>query len=320
MPRSPLRRWHVILNRDGGTMRDLDAGETAERIRAIAGGLGIDAEVDARPGSEIVAALDAATAAPKAEAIVVGGGDGTISAAAARLVGKDAALGVLPLGTMNLFARTLDVPFGLEEAVTALATGEIQEITVGEANGRVFVNHVSFGLHPWLIRHRERQLHRRRGSKIVASLIAFVRGLIRQPRVEMEMAVDGDATPLSTPLAIIAATPFAEHDGPVPRSGDPSWPRLAMYLAVDGGRLGMLRLAMSAAAGHWQGNEQFRYLETEQLTVTPRRRRVLVSVDGEVVEMTERIEIASRPRALKVLRPAPSRPATPDAAVAAVPA
>lgn len=78
--------------------------------------------------------------------VVVGGGDGTVSYAAGRVAGSNVVLGVLPLGTANDFARTLEIPSNLAEACAAIADGEVVDIDLGRANGEPFLNVASVGL------------------------------------------------------------------------------------------------------------------------------------------------------------------------------
>jgi diacylglycerol kinase (ATP) len=82
--------------------------------------------------------------------VVVGGGDGTMSCAAGVLAdlskSNRAVLGVLPLGTANDFARSLDIPRGLDAASEVLATGKIVDVDLGRANSAPFLNVASLGL------------------------------------------------------------------------------------------------------------------------------------------------------------------------------
>src|SRR6185503_16647759 len=95
--------------------------------------------------------------ASDADAVVIGGGDGTVSAAADRAVRHGKPIGVLPLGTLNHFARDLGMPPDLRDAVRAIATGVVREVDVGEVNGRVFVNNSSIGVYPTVVRDRDEQ-------------------------------------------------------------------------------------------------------------------------------------------------------------------
>lgn len=90
-------------------------------------------------------ALDAAVAGAP-DLLVVAGGDGTLSAAGRRLSGLDIALGVLPVGTTNNFARSLGLPVRLEAAVAALAAGKVADVDLGAADERAFTNMVSVGV------------------------------------------------------------------------------------------------------------------------------------------------------------------------------
>src|SRR5205085_3689399 len=94
-----------------------------------------------------------------------GGGDGTQSAIASRLAGTQLVHGVLPLGTLNHFAKDLGIPLQLDEAVRTLAEGRVLEVDVGEVNGRVFINNSSLGLYPEIVRERELQQMRLGKSK-----------------------------------------------------------------------------------------------------------------------------------------------------------
>src|SRR4051794_30612385 len=121
-----MRRVAVVINaRSGGLLgREQAAEEVAERLEA-AGLEAILIAEDAAP--DLDARLDLALATG-AEAIIVGGGDGTISAAAQRLAGTATALGILPLGTMNMLAKDLGIPLDLTAAAAALAAGTTRVI------------------------------------------------------------------------------------------------------------------------------------------------------------------------------------------------
>src|SRR5436190_16912798 len=79
------------------------------------------------------------------DAVIAAGGDGTVSAVANGLAGTAMPLGVLPLGTLNHFARDIGMPTELADAARAIRDGATERIDVGEINGRVFVNNSSIG-------------------------------------------------------------------------------------------------------------------------------------------------------------------------------
>src|SRR5690606_33103300 len=109
-------RFKVVLNRDGGTLRTFDLDAFVERLHTVLLRAGHEVEVAVITGNELEDALDAALESD-CDVVMVGGGDGTVSAAAGRMMAQDKALAVLPAGTMNLFARSLAIPLDLDEAV-----------------------------------------------------------------------------------------------------------------------------------------------------------------------------------------------------------
>jgi YegS/Rv2252/BmrU family lipid kinase len=99
-----------------------------------------------------------------ADRIVVGGGDGTLSTAAGVIAGTGAALGVLPLGTANDFARTLGIPGDLGRAAAVIARGQVRVVDVGRAGRRAFLNAASVGVSSALTRKLRGVLKRRAGA------------------------------------------------------------------------------------------------------------------------------------------------------------
>jgi diacylglycerol kinase (ATP) len=83
---------------------------------------------------------------PPPDLLIFGGGDGSLTAAAARLAHRDTALGVLPLGTTNNFARSLGMPMRLADAIAALAAGKVADVDLAQAGEHLFANMASIGL------------------------------------------------------------------------------------------------------------------------------------------------------------------------------
>jgi diacylglycerol kinase family enzyme len=111
-----------------------------------------------RPGQLAEHLADALALEP--DLLIAGGGDGTISETARHLAHRDVALGLLPLGTTNNFARTLGIPLDLEGALGVLADGKVADVDLGEAAGRIFTNLVSVGLSAQVAEHVPHRLKR----------------------------------------------------------------------------------------------------------------------------------------------------------------
>lgn len=174
-------RVRVVLNT--ASRRGAEAVEDVRRLLADVG-LG-HARLDAVPvGAALDAALDAALE-DDPDLLVVGGGDGSLSAAAGKVAGTSTALGVLPLGTANDFARTLQVPSALAEAVRTLSTGMVVDVDLGRARAfgpgcasavsRPFLNVASTGLSVGVTERLSPRLKKRLGPLAypVATLSAY---------------------------------------------------------------------------------------------------------------------------------------------------
>ncbi|MFC6519837.1 diacylglycerol/lipid kinase family protein [Undibacterium arcticum] len=151
------KRTAVIINASAGNGH---TSEWASRLADKFQSHGMSAQVTlARSGDQILEASQFA-ARDGYDVIVAGGGDGTINTVASALVGTDIAFGVLPLGTLNHFAKDLHIPLDLDAAVRNIAARHSVKIDAAEVNGRIFLNNSSLGLYPDIVRHRETQQRR----------------------------------------------------------------------------------------------------------------------------------------------------------------
>ncbi|HXF39554.1 MAG TPA: diacylglycerol kinase family protein, partial [Blastocatellia bacterium] len=130
----------VIINAASGA-----AGKEKARdqLAKLFGKRGVDARISFAKSS--VQLFEHAERAAKGDArtVVAGGGDGTINAVASRLIDTDKTLGVLPLGTLNHFAKDLKIPLDLQGAVKTIIANHVVPVDVGEVNGHIFINNSS---------------------------------------------------------------------------------------------------------------------------------------------------------------------------------
>src|SRR6185437_11967871 len=135
----------VLLNRNGGAFAA--DPKLAEKVSKALTAAGIDAEIERLSGGECAVRFRAIAEAGD-PLLIVGGGDGTIGAAASALAGTETTLGILPLGTLNHFARDLGIPSDLQEAAELIARKTDRRVDVGEMNDRIFINNSAIGLYP----------------------------------------------------------------------------------------------------------------------------------------------------------------------------
>jgi diacylglycerol kinase family enzyme len=236
----------------------------------------------------------------KSDAIVAGGGDGTVSAVASALVGTGIPLGILPLGNMNQFARDLHVPTDIEAAARSLLIGHIAHVDVGEVNGRVFLNTATVGINPAALCGTGRWPWAR-PANWAAWLQALGSTLSRHPFLRVTGA-DGHGD-RRTPFLLVANERHA-----IPAPG--GWRlhvnsrQLVLWLYRDVGRWELLQLA---ARGLFRGatiGEDMEMLAVSEFAAESNRRYIRVVLDGEPCWMQPPLRCSIRRQALRVIVPA----------------
>ena len=289
----------IIINDAAGS--DTTA-EVRARIAEAFHNLGAEAHfLIARSGEEIVD-LARRAAAGDAGPVVAGGGDGTISAVASVLIETDRTLGVLPLGTLNHFAKDLNIPLALRESVRTLED-TVAQVDVGEVNGRFFLNNSGLGLYPMVVRHREKLQDRLGHGKWPAFLWAALSVLRRYPFLVVRVNADDLESVRRTPFIFIGNNEYETAGFEVGTRKRLDAGRLCLYMARRTGRLGLLRFALRALAGTLQNEKDFDALCTEEVYIETKRKRVHVAIDGEVTVMPIPLHYRIRRGALRVLVP-----------------
>jgi diacylglycerol kinase family enzyme len=296
----------VILNSESGTTRRV--GEDILRAQLAAGfeAHGIDAEIVAVPGREVpgIASRRIHDAAPLA-AIAAAGGDGTIRSVAQELVGSGVPFGILPLGTLNHFARDIGVPLDLGRAIAAIAGGRTVAVDAAEVNGRIFVNNSSIGLYPEMLRDRDRQQRRTKRGKWLAMTIAFFR-VLRHPRSRrLSIEVAGSQRWRRTPFAFVGNNNYGLDLFELGRRASISNGALCLFVANTTGCFGLVKLIVRAAFGRLDQTRDFEQTSVPSLVIHSRRRALTVSLDGEVERLAPPLLYRSRPGSLLVLAPVP---------------
>jgi YegS/Rv2252/BmrU family lipid kinase len=293
-------RIAVVLNASSGHG---EATKVAARLQEIFGAAGREAHIAlASGGGELRSAVRQAVEAG-CDPLVAGGGDGTINTAASAVVGREIALGVLPLGTLNHFAKDLGIPLDLEQAAKIILEGTWCRVDVGEVNGRFFLNNSSLGVYPAIVRLRERYRATFRG-KWIAAFWAALTVMRRNPFMAVKLHVEGQEMIRRTPLLLVANNEYRTTGIHAGTRESIAQGRLALYVLSAERRPGLLRLALKTIL---EGAERVKELDlftVEEVAVETRRRRLQVALDGEVVTLESPLHYRIRPGALKVHVPA----------------
>ena len=309
-------RIQILVNAAGGTVRRTGgmAGQRARILEAFAGHDRMRIDLVPSTGDELGAAAERALAAVRRDeldAIVVGGGDGSVGTVAGVLAGSGAPLGVLPLGTLNHFAKDLGIPSDLAAAAGVIAAGHVRSVDVAEVNGRTFVNNSSIGLYPHMVTHRDRQAKLLGIGKPLATLLASLHTLQRFPRRRLWIQAAGRHEHYRSPCLFVGNNEYGLDLLTLGTRQCLDAGELCVYVARPRGPLGLVWLALRAAFGGIDAARDLDMLRLDEVEVGSRARRLLVSRDGEVEVMRPPLRYRSRAGELRVLAPAPAPAAAP---------
>lgn len=294
----------TVLNRDGGTLKSTDLTRYRSHLQSVFERAGHDFECRIVTGAQIVAALEEAGADDAVEGIVAGGGDGTVSAAAGIAWKAGKPLGVLPAGTLNLFARSLGLPLDIHEAATALAVGRVAECDIASVNGRPFVHQFSVGVQSRVVKQRDARDHGSRLEKVLAGVRAAIAVFWRPPSFPVRVSLDGGARSeerLST--IVLSNNPFAE--GHLPYADRLDGAKLGVYRAGVLSAQANMKLAADLVIGAWNTNPDLRIesARSAELEFPKLKRNATAVIDGELVPLERHCKIEIHPGELKVMAP-----------------
>lgn len=299
----------VLLNAEGRTIAMAGPEGQRDRIAALCLGSGLDATVKLVKGAALESvAREALTTdfASRWDAIVVGGGDGSVSTLAALLVGSKIPLGILPLGTLNHFAKDLGIPLDIEAALAVIAAGHIRTVDVADVNGRYFVNNSSIGLYAHMLSDRIRQQRHFGRSKWIALGLAALRILNRFPLYRLTISSAQGVRPRKTPFAFIGNNMYALDPLSIGERVALDQGELCVYIANSQRRIDFLALSLQIALGRPDQARGFELLKFKEVEIHSRRRRLRVARDGELEIMHPPLRYRIHPKALRVFAPSPA--------------
>jgi diacylglycerol kinase family enzyme len=293
-------RVAAVVNSSAGTV--LKEGLDAPALRRMFEAAGLPAEIRFLPEGRIDEGVRDALASG-VDALVAGGGDGTIRTAAARLAGGSVPLGVLPLGTLNHFARDLGIPVQVPDAIRLLQEGTVHALDVGEVNGEIFVNNSVLGLYPPVVKLRDRLRREKQRGKWLATASALLKLLPRHAPLRVRIRAEGWELARKTRFVFVGNNEYAmnafTYGAPLRLdSGD-----LYLYIAHSESRLGLIGLILLGLVRDLKATDYFDCRAAPEFTIDLPQRSVLVYLDGEVRTLETPLRYRTRLRDLRVILP-----------------
>jgi diacylglycerol kinase family enzyme len=301
----PAKVW-VLLNASAGTIDRSDGNRFREALQAAFDGHAIAAELELVPGSELRPRADRAlrrAADGDLDAIVVGGGDGSIRTVVGTIGGSGVPLGIIPLGTLNHFAKDLGIPVSPDGAVAVIAAGQARAVDVAEVNGRTFINNSSIGVYPYIVLDRERRRSSEGYAKWTAMLLATLRAWWYFPLRRLSIYAQGRIERLRSPLVLIGNNEYDLTGLSLGRRERLDGGELCLYLAKKQSRLSLLWLACRSVLGLVERAQDLQILRVDAAEIRSHASRLLVACDGEVEVMRSPLHYRTKPGALRVFAP-----------------
>lgn len=244
--------------------------------------------------------------------LILGGGDGTVSSVVDLLAGTDVVLGLLPLGTANDFARTLEIPSAVAQACEVIAYGKVVDVDLGLAGGNYYVNVASVGLSVGVTRALSPQMKKRMGA--IAYPVAAIKAFMTHEPFDAKLSFpDGDHEPIEHERLLQVAIGNGRFYGGglavSPEAGMDDG-TLDVYTIEMGRHRNLLGIARYLKSGDFINYEGVEHYTTKRvrLETDPRQK---INIDGEVVASSPQ-DFSIEPNALKVMVPKSSTAARLD--------
>jgi diacylglycerol kinase family enzyme len=296
MPRLKIR---LIVNRGGGSSHE----GSSEHLRALFAAQGIAPDMVEVAPEDLQRVCEEAGSAEGCDAVVVAGGDGTIGTAAAALAGSGRALGIIPLGTLNHFARDAGIPADPEQAVTTIVHGRRKAVDLAEVNGRIFVNNSGVGLYPDMVRFRDQTQVRTGHSKRAAMLRASLRALRSFRRRRLWIKTEEIEAPVRTPLLFVGNNRYQVNLFALGRREAIDQGELCVYAVRARNRAHLFWAGIRGIFGRLDQQRDFFTAFAKEVEISANRAALTLSLDGETLTLTTPLRYRILPGALTLIVP-----------------
>ena len=267
----------MLLNSSAGSAAGKECDDLRAELEAAFRKHAISASFEFVPGSELQAAAQRAVkraAAGEIDAIVAGGGDGTIHTVAGAVAGTDIPLGIIPLGTLNHFAKDLKIPLLIDDAVAVIADGMHRSVDVGEVNGEIFINNSSIGIYPYVVLDRDRRRKRLGLSKWPAMIMAGLRAFWNLPLRRLRIRAQNWQEACRSPCVFVGNNEYHLKGSSFGSREKLDGGELCLFVARTQSRLALLWLAVRCVAGVVDQRD-LRTVATRTVEVSSRRKRLV---------------------------------------------
>ncbi len=305
-PKVGVKRAVALMNGRAGAFSQRHAADIEKTLKASFSRHGLEVEIDFIDGEDLNEAVDRARSrAERGEiaAVVIGGGDGSVRIAASVLSGSGVPLGIVPLGTLNHFAKDLGIPLRIEDAVAAIARKRVRAVDLAEVNGETFINNSSIGIYPYMVIDREARRARHKLAKWMAAVPAFLRMMRHFPRRRLRISAAGFERPYRTPCLFVGNNEYAVELFTLRRRKRLNSGKLWLYVVKPREPLEFFWMVCRLCFGRLDQARDLDRFELAEAEVSAKTSRLPVALDGDVRILHTPLHYHSRPGALNVIVP-----------------
>jgi diacylglycerol kinase family enzyme len=302
MTRPERKNLVVVLNRESGTVAKLGPEVVEEGLLEIFGALECKAKILNVVGGQVSEALHTARHG-ESDAVIVGGGDGTVASAATVFAGCEKPLGILPLGTFNLAARDVGMPLDWQESAKLLVSAPVAQMDLMEVGDRLYMCVVVLGFYPSLT-IGQKEYHGSWLVKSIRTLWQTLRSAVTYPPLHLRLNDGLSVKSYRTRLALLANNDYEDIFGVIPKRRSLDAGYFTVYISNHHSRSQLIKACLTWIAGRWKQDSQISMFRATELEIDVRRkRRISVMMDGELGRIDLPFTVKLKPRALRVIAP-----------------
>lgn len=294
-PRFPKFLKKIIGIKQDST-KSFSSEQYTERILHALEQMGIKAEITKSKSPQHATEIARSCTTEGYDLVIAAGGDGTINSVVNGLAGSTTALGVIPLGTINLFAMELDIPIGIESACQIIGRGNTRTIDLGKVNNRFFTSLCGIGFDAYVITQTGSALKNKIGA--IAYILNGIKNLIRYQFHSIRLSIDQQPTETGY-IAIIGNGKHYSASILIASEASLDDGLLDIVLFKKRDALSLLRYVWDLQRGDLTALPEVKYFRGKHITVE-RHGHHKLHIDGEYFGRTP-VEISIVPSALKVV-------------------
>ena len=234
------------------------------------------------------------------ELVIIGGGDGTLNCAIEGLIDTKLPLGILPMGTANDLARTLEIPTDLSAACQVIASGKVRIVDLGWVNGQHFFNVASLGLSVQITQRLTKDVKQRWG--ILAYAFTALQTILESRPFRAEIKVNNESFHVKTIQIAIGNGRYYGGGMTVAEDATIDDRRLDLYSLETKSWWEIIALLPAMRQGNHSSWPNVRALHAQEIEINTSQRRP-INTDGEITTHTP-AKFRVIPQALAVIAPA----------------